>query len=86
MTKSNNRPAIIRALRSKAHLVRQVAAAHGVLYDETPEGDDVIRFSFKDVDDETSKSLALAMPAEIFARRAIIGGDDPSPGVLKKGR
>ena len=77
------RPAIIRAVKSKADLVRQVAKAQGVLYDETPEGDDIIVFSFKDVDDEASGKLALAMPREVFARRAVIGGDAP-PGVLKK--
>jgi hypothetical protein len=85
MGTSKHRPAIIRAVKSKADLVRQVARAQGVSYDETPEGDDIIVFSFKDVDDEASGKLALAMPREVFARRAVIGGDAP-PGVLKKDR
>jgi hypothetical protein len=83
MATSKQRPAIIRAVKLKADLVRQVAKAQGVLYDETPEGDDIIVFSFKDIDDEASGKLALAMPREVFARRAVIGGDAP-PGVLKK--
>ena len=39
VTTSKNRAAIIRAVRSKAHLVRQNASEHGVSYDETYEGD-----------------------------------------------
>jgi len=82
MSKSKHRPAIIRAVKLKADLVRQVARLHGVSFDETPEGDDIIVFSFKDVDDAASGKLALAMPREVFARRAVIRGDAPS-GDLK---
>jgi hypothetical protein len=81
------RPAGIVALKSKAHLVRQVALEQGVSFDETPvpEEDNVIRFSFQPMDDTTSRKLVMALPREVFARRATIDGGPP-PGIIKKGQ
>ena len=84
MTKSKFQPAILTALGEKAYLVRQVAADQGVQYDETPvPGKDQISFSFKKLDRASADKLFTAMPTEVFAKRAIIGGGPP-PGVYKK--
>jgi hypothetical protein len=85
MKKHKPRPAVITALKSKAHLIRQVALEQGISFDETPVTgeDDVIRFSFKPMDDATSHKLVMAIPRDAFARRAVIGGGPP-PGVFKK--
>jgi hypothetical protein len=85
MKKTQLRAAGIVALKSKAHLVRQVALEQGISYDETPVlGDDnVIRFSFQPMDDASTHKLAFAIPREAYARRAIFG-DGPPPGVRKK--
>jgi hypothetical protein len=86
MVKTTNlRAAGIVALKSKAHLVRQVAFEQGISYDETPVPgeDNVIRFSFEPMDDATTRKLVFAIPREAYARRAIFG-DGPPPGVLKK--
>ena|ERR1700681_2926806 len=77
-------PAILTAFADKAYLVRQVAADQGVQYDEAPvPGKDLTTFSFKKLDRAGVDKLVLAMPKEVFAKRAFIGGDPP-PGVLKK--
>ena len=85
MKRAKLRPAGIVALKSKAHLVRQVALEQGVSFDETPVPgeNNVIRFSFQPMDDTTSRKLVMAIPREAFARRAIIGGGPP-PGIIKK--
>jgi hypothetical protein len=85
MKKAKLRPAGIVALKSKAHLVRQVALEQALSYEEIPvaEEDDVIRFSFEPMDDATTRKLVFAIPREAFARRAIIGGGPP-PGVDKE--
>jgi hypothetical protein len=87
MIKAVLRPAGIVALKSKAHLVRQVASVQGVSYAEAPVPgeDNVIRFAFQPMDDATIRKLVMAIPREAFARRAIIGGGPP-PGVIKKGQ
>jgi hypothetical protein len=84
MKRTKLRPAGIVALKSKAHLVRQVALEQGVSYDETPVPgeDNAVRFSFQPMDDATSRKLIMAMPREAFARHAIIGGGPP-PGIIK---
>jgi len=74
-TKPNYEPAILTAFADKAHLVRQVAADQGVQYDESPvPGKDLITFSFKKLDRASDDKLFLAMPKEVFAKIAIIGG------------
>jgi hypothetical protein len=85
MKRATLRPAGIVALKSKAHLVRQVAVEQGISYDETPVPgeDDVIRFSFQPMDDDATRKLAFAIPREAYARRAIIGAGPP-PGIIKK--
>jgi hypothetical protein len=84
MTNPKYVPAIITAFREKAHLVRQVAADQGVQYDQTPvPGKDQIAFSFKKLDRAGRDKLVTAMPKEVFAKRAIIGGSPP-PGIYKK--
>jgi hypothetical protein len=86
MTKPKYEPAILTALGEKAHLVRQVAADQGIEYDETPvPGKDQIAFSFKKLDRAGADKLFTAMPTEVFAKRAIIGGSAP-PGIYKKTR
>jgi len=84
MKRTKLRPAGIVALKSKAHLVRQVALEQGLSYDETPVPGEhnVIRFSFQPMDDATSRKLVSAIPREAFARRAIIGGGPPA-GFIK---
>jgi len=78
------KPAVITALKSKAHLVRQVASELGFLYDEgsVTGRDDLVRFSFKQMDDDASRKLAAVMPTEVYAYSAIVGGGPP-PGVQK---
>jgi hypothetical protein len=84
MTKPKYEPAIITALAEKAYLVRQVAADQGVEYDEAPvPGKDQITFSFKKLDRADADKLALAMPKEVFAKHAYIGGVPP-PELSKK--
>jgi hypothetical protein len=85
MKKAKHRPAGIVALKSKAHLVRQVALEHGISYDENPVPgeDNVIRFTFEPMEDATTRKLVFSIPREAYARRAIFG-DGPPPGVLKK--
>jgi hypothetical protein len=83
MTKPKYEPAILTAFAEKAYLTRQVAADQGVRYDEAPvPGKDQITFSFKDLDRAATDRLVLAMPKEVFAKRAFIGGDPP-PDVYK---
>jgi hypothetical protein len=75
MTSPNYQPAIITAFADKAYLVRQVAADQGVQYDEVPvPGKDQITFSFRKLDRKGVDKLILAMPQEVFAKRAIIMG------------
>jgi hypothetical protein len=85
MKSTKLRPAGIVALKSKAHLVRQVASENGVSFDETPVPgeDNVIRFSFEPMDDDTTRKLAFAIPREAYAHRAIFDGGAP-PVVPKK--
>jgi hypothetical protein len=84
MTKPKYEPAILTAFGDKAHMVRQVATDQCVQYDETPVlGKDLITFSFKRLDREGADKLFTAMPTEVFAKRAIIGGSPP-PGAYKK--
>jgi hypothetical protein len=60
MKKHKLRPAVITAFKSKAHLIRQVALEQGLSFDETPVGEgDVIRFSFKPMDDATSHNYPI---------------------------
>jgi hypothetical protein len=76
--------AILTAFAGKAYLVRQVAADQGIEYDEAPvPGKDQITFSFKKLDRAGVDKLVLAMPKEVFAKIAIIGGGPP-PGAHKK--
>lgn len=79
MTARNYKPVNIVAFKSKAHLVRQVAAEHGIEYDEAPVlgEEDVIRFSFKKLDDSAGCKIVLTMPLEVFAPRAVIFADPP---------
>lgn len=76
MKKIKVRPAGIVAPKLKAHLVRQVASEQGISYEEMPvEGrDDLIRFSFEPLDDAATRKLALAIPREAFAYRAVFDG------------
>jgi hypothetical protein len=77
MKRTRLRPAGIVALRSKAHLVRQVALELGISYDEAPVPgeDNVIRFSFEPIDDATTRKLAFAIPREAYARSATFVGN-----------
>lgn len=67
---------VITALRSKAHIVREVAARHGFLYEEAsvPGHDDLIRFRIKDMDDAKAQTLVKVMPLEVFAFRGVMTG------------
>jgi len=81
MASPNYQPAIITAFADKAYLVRQVAADQGVQYDEVPvPGKDQITFSFRKLDRKGVDKLVLAMPREVFAKRAVIMGGSPPPG------
>lgn len=83
MTMPKYQPAILTAFADKAYLVRQVAADQGVQYDEAQvSGKDQITFSFKNLDRAVVDNLVLAMPKEVFAKRAFIGGGPP-PDVYK---
>jgi hypothetical protein len=69
-------PCRITTFAETAHLVRQVADAQGVEYDETPiPGEDHIDFSFKKLDRAATYKLVSAMPKEVFVKRAIGGLD-----------
>ena len=69
-------PCRITTFAETAHLVRQVANAQGVDYDETPiPGKDHIDFSFKTPDRAAIDKLVSAMPKEVFVKRAIGGLD-----------
>jgi hypothetical protein len=69
-------PCRITAFAETAHLVREVADAQGVEYDETPvPGKDHIDFSFKKLDGAATYKLVSAMPKEVFVKRAIGGLD-----------
>jgi hypothetical protein len=69
-------PCRITTFAETAHLVRQVADAQGVDYDETPiSGKDHIDFSFKKLDRAASDKLVSAMPKEVFVKRAVGGLD-----------
>jgi hypothetical protein len=67
-------PCRITAFAETAHLVRHVADAQGVEYDETPiPGKDHIDFSFKKLERGAADKLVSAMPKEVFVKRAIGG-------------
>ena len=69
-------PCRITTFAETAHLVRQVADAQGVDYDEIPiPGKDHIDFSFKTIDRAAIDKLVSAMPKEVFVKRAIGGLD-----------
>ena len=69
-------PCMITTFAETAHLVRQVADAQGVEYDETPiSGKDHIDFSFEKLDRAATYKLVSAMPKEVFVKRAIGGLD-----------
>jgi hypothetical protein len=83
MTNPKYVPTIITGFRERAHLVRQQAPSDlGFLYDESPVvgRDDLIRFSFKQMDDDATTKLAVVIPSEVYANNAIVGGGPP-PGV-----
>ena len=70
-------PCRITTFAETAHLVRQVADAQGVDYDETPvPGKDHVDFAFKKLDRAATYKLVSAMPKEVFVKRAI-GGARP---------
>ena len=69
-------PCRITTFAATAHLVRQVADAQGVEYDETPiPGKAHIDFLFKKLDQAATYKLVSAMPKEVFVKRAIGGLD-----------
>jgi hypothetical protein len=69
-------PCRITTFAATADLVRQVADAQGVGYDETPiPGKDHIDFSFRRLDLAATYKLVSAMPKEVFVKRAIAGLD-----------
>ena len=78
-------PCRITAFAQTAHLVRQVADAQGVDYDETPiPGKGHIDFSFKKLDRAATYKLVSAMPKEVFVKRAIGGLDHLDVKTAKK--
>jgi hypothetical protein len=69
-------PCRITTFAETAHLVREVANAQGIDYDEAPiPGKDHIDFSFKKLDQAATYKLVSAMPIEVFVKRAIGGLD-----------
>ena len=70
-------PTVITAFKSKADLVRQVAAELGVTYEEeeVPEREDLVKFRFKDKDDAMTYKLVMAIPREAYAKRMLLGGE-----------
>src|ERR1700678_3734934 len=87
-------PCRITTFAETAHLVRQVADAQAVEYDETPiPGQDHIDFSFKNLDRAATYKSVSAMPKEVFVKRAIGGLDrtntrfweDSKPSLLASG-
>jgi|HubBroStandDraft_2_1064218.scaffolds.fasta_scaffold163167_2 hypothetical protein len=67
-------PCRITTFAETAHLVRQVADAQAVEYDESSiPGEDHIDFSFKNLDRAATYKLVSAMPKEVFVKRAIGG-------------
>ena len=73
---STRTPAVITALLSKAHLVRETALQLGIPYKESPVAgrDDLVKFSFGPLDEATTRKLVALVPREAYAYRAIIGG------------
>ena len=73
--------------KDKAGVVRQIAAQEGFSYKEkaVPGRDDLMRFVFDEMDDADTQRLVAAIPRDVYAYRAVIGGGPP-PGVLKKSR
>lgn len=85
MEKPKYKPVLLTAFGGKAHLVLQVAAEQGVLYDETPvPGKDQIAFSFKKLDRAGADKLVMAMPTEVFAKRGFFVGSGPQLDLTKK--
>jgi hypothetical protein len=71
----HTRPAVITAVSSKAHLVRQVAAELGLIYEElsVPGRDGLTKFTFSEIDDETTRKLVTSIPRDAYAYRAELG-------------
>ena len=83
MSPLTRRPASIVVLKSKADLVRQIAAEHGFSYKEAPvlEREDAIRFYFESMDDATTRRLVSVIPRDVYAYRALVG--ERGPGDIK---
>jgi hypothetical protein len=75
MPNLGKRPAVMTALRSKADLVRQIAAAYGLSYDEAPvpNRDDLITFFFKHMNDAATHELETAVANEVCGYRLVRG-------------
>jgi hypothetical protein len=73
--KQKRSPAIVTALKSKAAIVRNVAAELNFTYVEKEllEECDVVKFIFE-LDEADQRKLLAALPIEVFAYRAVIGG------------
>jgi len=71
---SSKHPVVITALKSKAHLVRQVAFEQSLPYEEAlvPGQGDLIRFSFWSLDEGEAIMLAEAIPNEVYAYRGMM--------------
>lgn len=72
---SANLPVVITAIKSKAHVVRQIASKYSYLYEERPVigRDDLTKFCFKPLDEAATKNLVTEIPLDVFAYQAIVG-------------
>jgi len=77
MSHLKRRPAAIVVLKSKAELVRQLAAEHGFSYKEAPvlEREDAIRFYFEAMDNTKTRKLVSLIPRDAYAYR-VVGVDN----------
>jgi hypothetical protein len=71
-------PTIVKILRSSAHIVREAAREKNLTFTELDLVDrpEVVRFTF-DLDFADVHEFLSALPVEVFAQRAIVGGPDP---------
>jgi hypothetical protein len=69
-------PVVITAFKSKAQLLRQLAAELKLQIEETEitGKDDLVRFSFGELDDATTQKLVHAVPRDVYAYRGTITG------------
>ena len=71
--KQRKYPAGMTALKTHAHLVREVAMKHKLSWSEeaVPESEDLVRFSFGRLDDAMTRGLFFDIPREAYYFKAV---------------